>query len=187
MHRVNNDNMKRASSATREPSPAPPAYSGTSNYRTDSYHSSPREKPDSSISQTPTSELCTNVRIHFEEFSKYLAPYLARSPPQPQLSARQKIIRLTEPQLQELSTDMYDELIRRKNNTSQDEVPFLPARDDVHPKRNQARQKLATLPISRFEGLSSEVYHELVRRYPEFKEDGGPSSTSDSVPPAYSP
>ena len=50
-------------------------------------------------------------------------------------------------------------------------VPFLPVREDFHPKRNQARQKLATLPPSRFEDLSSDVYFELARRYPEFKED----------------
>lgn len=50
-------------------------------------------------------------------------------------------------------------------------VPFLPLRQDFHPKRNQARQKLATLPTSRFEDLSSDVYYELSRRYPEFKED----------------
>jgi hypothetical protein len=51
-----------------------------------------------------------------------------------------------------------------------DPVPFLPLRDDFHPKRNQARQKLATLPTTRFEDLSSDVYYELARRYPEFQE-----------------
>jgi len=50
-------------------------------------------------------------------------------------------------------------------------VPCLPARDEFHPKRNQARQKLATLPTARFEDLSSDVYFELSRRYPEFKEE----------------
>lgn len=50
-------------------------------------------------------------------------------------------------------------------------VPFLPVREEFHPKRNQARQKLATLPITRFEDLSSDVYYELARRYPEFQED----------------
>lgn len=49
-------------------------------------------------------------------------------------------------------------------------VPFLPVREDFHPKRNQARQKLATLPASRFKDLSSDVFYELSRRYPEFKE-----------------
>ena len=79
-------------------------------------------------------------------------------------------------------------LLRRKNNTSDNEgtsspvahtantnpsnpVPFLPVRDDFHPKRNQARQKLATLPTGRFKDLSSDVYYELARRYPEFKEE----------------
>jgi len=55
-------------------------------------------------------------------------------------------------------------------------VPFLPVREDFHPKRNQARQKLATLPTSRFEDLSSDVYFELSRRYPEFKENVCPSA-----------
>jgi Spa2 homology domain (SHD) of GIT len=50
-------------------------------------------------------------------------------------------------------------------------VPFLPVREEFHPKRNQARQKLATLPNTRFEDLSSDVYYELARRYPEFTED----------------
>jgi Spa2 homology domain (SHD) of GIT len=50
-------------------------------------------------------------------------------------------------------------------------VPFLPVRDEFHPKRNQARQKLATLPLSRFRDLSSDVYYGLVSRYPQFKEE----------------
>ena len=49
-------------------------------------------------------------------------------------------------------------------------VPFLPVRDDFHPKRNQARQKLATLPKTRFKDLSGDVFYELGRRYPEFRE-----------------
>lgn len=44
---------------------------------------------------------------------------------------------------------------------------FLPLRDDFHPRRNQARQKLATLPSTRFKDLASDVYHELKRRYPQ--------------------
>ena len=53
-------------------------------------------------------------------------------------------------------------------------VPFLPVRDDFHPKCNQARQKLAMLPTSRFKDLSSDVFYELSRRYPEFKEQVRP-------------
>jgi hypothetical protein len=44
-------------------------------------------------------------------------------------------------------------------------VPFLPVKEEFHPKRNQARQKLATLPITRFQDLASDVYFELARRY----------------------
>lgn len=44
-------------------------------------------------------------------------------------------------------------------------MPFLPVKEEFHPKRNQARQKLATLPITRFQDLASDVYFELARRY----------------------
>jgi hypothetical protein len=57
-------------------------------------------------------------------------------------------------------------------------VPFLPVREEFHPKRNQARQKLATLPKGRFEDLSGDVYYELARRYPEFQEDVRRSMTT---------
>lgn len=50
-------------------------------------------------------------------------------------------------------------------------IPFLPIKEGFHPKRNQARQKLATLPLARFEDLSSDVHFEIARRYPDFKED----------------
>lgn len=52
--------------------------------------------------------------------------------------------------------------------SSQLSEPFLPVRPEFHPKRNQARQKLATLPTQRFRDLASDVYFELDRRYPEF-------------------
>ena len=96
---------------------------------------------------------------------------------------------MTIQQFHELSTDVYDELMRRKNEFRgllisiimlrniiyHRTVPFLPGREDFHPKRNQARQKLATLLTSRFEDLSSDVYFELSRRYPELKENVSPS------------
>lgn len=47
----------------------------------------------------------------------------------------------------------------------------MSVRNDFHPKRNQARQKLATLPTQRFKDLASDVYFELERRYPEFAEE----------------
>lgn len=65
-------------------------------------------------------------------------------------------------------------------------APFLPVRDDFHPKRNQARQKLATLPKNRFKDLASDVFYELRRRYPEFDDDtslyGGDDQSATGPP-----
>lgn len=48
--------------------------------------------------------------------------------------------------------------------------PFLPAQAGFHPKRNQAREKLSTLLPPRFQELTSDIRHELGRRYPAFNE-----------------
>ncbi|WFD21048.1 component of the polarisome [Malassezia caprae] len=80
-------------------------------------------------------------------------------------NAREKLTRLNKQQFSELSTDVHDELQRRQD--VQQQMPYLPGRDDFHPKRNQARQKLSTLPKSRFRDLASDVFFELERRYPE--------------------
>ncbi|KAK7037376.1 Rho guanine nucleotide exchange factor [Paramarasmius palmivorus] len=125
-------------------------------------------------------------KVHFEEINKFLATYLAGALEGSRSTARKKLPRLTVRQFHELSTDVYDELLRRKNEEL--EVPFLPIKDDFHPRRNQARQKLATLPASRFEDLSGDVHFELARRYPEFKEDpGSTQDNDDSDSPANSP
>jgi hypothetical protein len=114
-----------------------------------------------------------------------LAQCFHEAPPNSRSNARSKLTRLTIQQFHELSTDVYDELVRRNkenegmfcyllshvDGSNHHLVPFLPVREEFHPKRNQARQKLATLPTTRFEDLSSDVYFELARRYPEFKED----------------
>ncbi|TFY68065.1 hypothetical protein EVJ58_g1220, partial [Rhodofomes roseus] len=171
----------RRSGVSRGPSPTNTTYSGFSNYRTDSYR--PINPPSSPLSTDPRDI----ARAHFLELNKYLASYLANEPVNSRATARQKLTRLTRQQFQELSTDVYDELLRRKNNSSNNDVPFLPVRDDFHPKRNQARQKLATLPTGRFKDLSSDVYYELSRRYPEFKEEMeqdvvSPASAYDDYP-----
>ncbi|KAF8160871.1 hypothetical protein B0H34DRAFT_765957 [Crassisporium funariophilum] len=165
--------MKRQPS--RAPSPTPTAFSGISNYRTDSYRPIRDLKGAPAV---PTIDYRQVSKTHYAELGRYLASYLAKVPPNSRSTARSKLTRLTIQQFHELSTDVYDELVRRKNEK---EVPFLPVREEFHPKRNQARQKLATLPASRFEDLSSDVYFELARRYPEFKEDpSGRGSTTDN-------
>lgn len=97
-------------------------------------------------------------------------------------SAREKLTKLFPHQFEELSTDVYDEMMRRQSG---DEVPFLPLQSEYHPKRNQARQKLATLSPNRFKDLASDVHAELERRYsalkgaPEVQED---KSVSNILP-----
>ncbi|KAL4998810.1 hypothetical protein BDV10DRAFT_64278 [Aspergillus recurvatus] len=89
--------------------------------------------------------------------------------------AQDKLLRLSPTQFHELSTDVYDELLRRQqampspNRPPRPEVPpFLPPRSDFHEKRNQARQKLASLQHQRFRDLGSDVFNELERRFPQF-------------------
>lgn len=93
-------------------------------------------------------------------------------------NAKEKLVRLSRQQFQELSTDVYDELVRRKQaETTSDPdrlQPFLQPEDSFHPKRNQARRKLATLPASRFNDLASDVYIELERRYPDLADEQPP-------------
>lgn len=88
--------------------------------------------------------------------------------------ARDKLLRLSPVQFQELSTDVYDELLRRQSAAGPHpngpgQVPsYLLPKDNFHPKRNQARQKLATLPPPRFRDLATDVFYELERRFPRF-------------------
>lgn len=89
--------------------------------------------------------------------------------------ARDKLLRLSPTQFHELSTDVYDELVRRQQATPApgrpprpDAPTFLPPRDDFHEKRNHARQKLAMLQHQRFRDLATDVFCELERRFPQF-------------------
>ena len=100
--------------------------------------------------------------------------------------ARDKLLRLSVTQFMELSTDIYDELIRREDERLHRvaNVPksLLP-KPTFHPKRNQARQKLSTLPMEPFRQLATDVFYELERRVPRFA--GGdidrPSSSTSSA------
>lgn len=78
--------------------------------------------------------------------------------------AREKLSRLTEIQFYDLSTDVYDELQRRINETNEKPKHLLP-QSNYHPKRNQARQKLAALPSQRFKDLVNDVLFEIDRRH----------------------
>ncbi|KAL8698804.1 MAG: hypothetical protein Q9201_006373 [Fulgogasparrea decipioides] len=102
--------------------------------------------------------------------------------------ARDKLLRLSPVQFQELSTDVYDELLRRQSAAGQQtngpgQVPsYLLPKNNFHPKRNQARQKLATLPPPRFRDLATDVFYELERRFPRFM--GGDIARNGSPAPS---
>lgn len=110
--------------------------------------------------------------------------------------ARDKLLRLSPVQFMELSTDVYDELLRRQSAAGQQmngpgQVPsYLLPKDNFHPKRNQARQKLATLPPPRFRDLATDVFYELERRFPRFSGSGiernGSPASSMRGPPSRS-
>jgi hypothetical protein len=128
---------------------------------------------------------------HYRVLKNYLAAYLnsERSDPR-QNRARDKLLRLTAIQFQELSTDVYDELLRREDDRRRggpgapgNQTPkYLLPKPNFHFKRNQARQKLSTLPPDRFRQLATDVFFELERRYPRFLDPSdGPASRTPSV------
>ncbi|KAF2404104.1 hypothetical protein EJ06DRAFT_188177 [Trichodelitschia bisporula] len=112
---------------------------------------------------------------HYRVLSAFLAPYLLENASDPrQNRARDKLLRLTPVQFQELSTDVYDELLRREDDRRRPGAPnqtpkYLLPKPTFHVKRNQARQKLSTLPADRFRQLATDVFYELERRYPKFQ------------------
>lgn len=104
----------------------------------------------------------------------------------PPNKARDKLLRLTMVQFLELSTDVYDELKRREAvarrppnaNPNNGPPPYLLPEGNFHVKRNQARQKLSSLPPPRFRDLATDVFCELERRYPRFVEGDIPRTGS---------
>lgn len=121
------------------------------------------------------------LEAQLADHHRVLKDYLAESLRQdksymPHNRARDKLLRLSPVQFQELSTDVYDELLRREdervaNGPEGDgrSIPrFLLPRNNFHPKRNQARQKLSTLAQKKFRELATDVLFELERRFPRF-------------------
>lgn len=117
---------------------------------------------------------------HYTALKRYLASFLRDETGNPRPNrARDKLLRLSPVQFLELSTDVYDELLRRQSasgarrsgpggTVQEGAPPFLMPEENFHPKRNQARQKLSTLPPTRFRDLATDVFFELERRFPRF-------------------
>ncbi|PNS15646.1 hypothetical protein CAC42_4098 [Sphaceloma murrayae] len=106
---------------------------------------------------------------HYHVLKGFLGSSLGQDAAAKSTRARDKLLRLSPTQFHELSTDVYDELLRREDERQRrsPEVPkYLLPTKSFHPKRNQARQKLSTLPPERFKQLATDVYFELERRVP---------------------
>jgi hypothetical protein len=124
---------------------------------------------------------------HYSVLKVYLAPYLRDEQGNTRPTrARDKLLRLSPTQFNELSTDVFDELQRREDDRRRPGgvvPPSLPPRNIFHPKRNQARQKLSTLPPERFRQLATDVFFELGSRMPNLVGPDGdrPNSPTGSV------
>ncbi|KAJ2548206.1 component of the polarisome [Coemansia sp. RSA 1933] len=105
----------------------------------------------------------TAAQYH-REMSKFIAEEIEQGAATLSRSEPGKLSRLSPMQFQELATDVFDELNRRRYEA--DALPFLRVRDHYHPKRNQARQKLATLSRAKFVDLVHDVDEGLKRRFP---------------------
>ncbi|KAJ3102582.1 component of the polarisome [Phlyctochytrium bullatum] len=123
------------------------------------------------------------VERQYETLRHYLDSYvnsprqLASAKSSQRISARERLSGLSKQQLLDLVTDVYDEIDRRLNHSN--EVPFLPIRPDLHQKRNQARQKLATMGTAPFKDFASDIMAQIERRFPQFVDNfnskfGGP-------------
>lgn len=109
---------------------------------------------------------------HYKDLSTYhtaLRQFLdvsnasTKSNPKRAAKAREKLLKLSATQFYELSTDVYDELERRIDE-SRDEPDFLLPKSTFHPKRNEAREKLGSLQQVRFRDLVSDIFYEIERR-----------------------
>ncbi|KAF2822362.1 hypothetical protein CC86DRAFT_409973 [Ophiobolus disseminans] len=169
--------------------PSPPSSVGRSSDGAGLYGS--RMSDASVASSRKMALLEETLAEHFRVLKAYLGPYLndAQGNPRPS-RAKDKLTRLSAVQFQELSTDVYDESIRREDDRKRggpgapgNETPkFLLPKNNFHPKRNQARQKLSTLPLERFRQLATDVFYELERRFPRFT--GGEMNRSASPAPS---
>lgn len=149
--------------------PSPPPSIGRSSVGT---NGAPRS--DSARNSTRVTEI--DEAVLSEHYIALRAFLQARDPNagRPPNKARDKLLRLSSVQFYELSTDVFDELMRRQAsvrappNAPNAPPTYLLPEKTFHPKRNQARQRLSSLGPPRFRDLAADVFHELERRFPRF-------------------
>lgn len=109
-----------------------------------------------------------NYRDALQSFLSLCGGKLTPETSQRVIKARDKLKKLTTVQFHDLSIDVHDEMMRREYNRLNADDPnnakYLPSESNYHPKRNQARQKLASLPSTRFNDLVNDVVFEINNR-----------------------
>lgn len=155
--------------------PSPPPSVGRSSTATDIYARSEGGRSRRGGGGDAENEVVLGE--HYVALKRYLSQTSRDGKPNPPANkARDKLQRLTSVQFLELSTDVFDELLRRQAFSRRPPnappnvgpPPYLLAEDNFHPKRNQARQKLSSLGPPRFRDLATDVFCELERRFPRF-------------------
>ncbi|KAL1920316.1 uncharacterized protein VTP21DRAFT_1462 [Calcarisporiella thermophila] len=131
----------------------------------------------------PTVDNFDYIRNHYISFRNYLGEEASQDDvfTNAPSTARDKLTKLTRTQFFELSTDVYDELLRRADGNMK--ASSLPMREEYHPRRNQARNKLATLPKQKFRDLISDILFELTQRFPDLAEKKQNTIHEEREPP----
>lgn len=162
--------------------PSPPASIGRSSSGTNMYARSDAGLPNGGPQRG--GELDESVlHEHYLALRVFLNSRDSAAKNQPN-KARDKLLRLSSVQFYELSTDVFDELMRRQAtarippNAPNRPPTFLLPEKAFHPKRNQARQRLSSLGHPRFRDLAADVFSELERRFPRFVGGEIPRGTS---------
>ncbi|EPE31501.1 Ubiquitin-like protein [Glarea lozoyensis ATCC 20868] len=118
----------------------------------------------------------SDIVKHHTAFVTYVAGIDGTSDREASPRARDKLQRLSSVQFSELSSDIYDEVVRRQEYNAyvyhdirqeprlEMVADTLPEKSDYHPKRNAARQRLATLRTQRFRDLVNDMLVEIERR-----------------------
>ena len=179
--------------------------SGSSPGNEEAHPESPRSPPSSVAGRSSSGTLSEqqharrqkvmedSLSRHYTVFQRFLQASQRDLKASPRSDrAKDKLLRLSPTQFFELSTDVYDELLRRQHATAppppqwdqhrHDVPPYLPPRKEFHVKRNQARQKLSTLQHQRFRDLAMDVFRELEKRFPQFR---GRRPPNVPPPPGY--
>ncbi|KAJ3233225.1 hypothetical protein HDU81_002376 [Chytriomyces hyalinus] len=84
----------------------------------------------------------------------------AKKEPDNVIAWRNRISKLSNDQLAEVTADVFDEITRRKEK----EDAFLPPREDLSSKRNDARKELAKLPSKELKTLWTIIHDNMTKR-----------------------